>query len=38
MQVHGSQCRLCKWYRCEKTPRPEQGHCEFPVNKFERKE
>jgi hypothetical protein len=32
MQVHGSQCRL-KWYRCEKTPRPDQSFCEWPYSK-----
>jgi hypothetical protein len=49
MKPHGSICSLCARYlgrdsrgkylpgHCEKTPRPDQGHCEFPVSRWEPK-
>jgi hypothetical protein len=38
MTMHHSRCDLCRWYRCEKTPRPDQSFCEWPYSKFEKKE
>lgn len=36
-RYHGAACSTCKHYPCAKTPRADQGHCEWPGNRFERR-